>query len=967
MVLDNPIESNSDIPIPSFENQNNNGTNIVENGLERESDVIEIIYDYETIVVPRMLSVNWMNEISKSKSKPFYNSTEQSLVGHIYPGVEILMDIYENVDYVEKTDLRNLIALWTIHDIHKIVENNGDEFEIDSETVEIWVKKLSLDEFVNSDINISDYHSCVVAHHNSDEANVGDSTVKFTEYRPYIRLVDALVSISDFDEFLENVETRLNNVFCTPEENFTTATHQVEFEDSIMRCIANKTLKEKLSGIGLKPIDLRDYGVMYARSESVEYPDMVTFTEEVVEKFLTNLKDAYPPFRNKSFLGGDIDSPQVRNGYWVMPRVYEITELAKLCLTKEELIQRIVQASIEQQNRPWDISKESKRQIEIISDLTKFDIPKNSLIEGLAALVHTVFREILPEIVDESHSEPFQRTFEAAIIHIFGVSEEIQEEIASLIKNNSIKTSLHTWPIKYLIAHDLNNGYTSMYNRKDRQNELMMLLLERLSDFDKWDKYCSQSQESIRREIFLQFARKTKIDGEYLYKKNPEFLNIIADHGFDSTCGICGFGTSQSEKSPDLISHRDFDILNEKFITRKSDKPEFEIIDMSTKYPHKPICVGCQTSLTVRAQQIDFNHESDRDRLFISVYSPSSISVSSYTRFTQILKYLKTTMFSDYGNNLSFEKVSEIYKEYMENYLKQEEGINSLADRNGAYSIGSKYDEAISIVNLPNNSEYNRIRGAICATTAALMSGVHISITTKPQFQVNCKHEDIGLVDYGPDMKEYGDLLSHRKSIRSIPDKLQILDRLVQMSNYTSNPEMTLKMYGLIQDKSIVPGSQIHMKTSHMLSNNSKEQIKAARNAINIDSIAAKEDIYAQELLLQSQKIADNLGNILPRSDVDVANTTMNIVWDKLSEMGMFNSKEEVINSITEELSYIDELDLKAIDLEKGGKGHKFAQCMVETYEIFGNDSSKTFESIRNPMLSAIVTRSQIYTINNTR
>ncbi len=957
MVLKEPLETDAEDLIPSFEH---NTKRIVGYNTPRSEETVQALEEFETLVVPRMIELGWMEEIAKSRAKPFYNETDQTLTAHILPGIEILADIVEQAPGVKSTDFRELAALWTIHDVHKIITtDNGNEFDIDTKTIKEWVEKLSLDEFTDGSLTVDDFQSCAVGLHNTGGTNLDDSTVRFTQLRPYLRLVDAVMSISDSKAFIDEAERPINAVFGTPAEIHVPAMHSVEFEDSVMRTLANKTVYEELVEIGLKPIDIRDNAVLYARSEQDTYPDTEDFLEQIIDRFLDNLRDAYQIFRNHAFLGGDIDSPQSRAGYWAMPQVYEVSDLAKLCLTQTELIQRLVQAAVDQQNRPQSISDESERQIEQMQEETGVRIPKSAFIEGLAALVHTVYREIIPELVDADSEHAYERTLEAAVIHVFGVSEEMQERIATALKTSDNHSSPVNWPYKYLIAKDLHDRYKG-HSQTERQEVLIRVLSERLSDFEEWDSFANESQKSVRRELYLQFAKRTVLDGETLIKRGiPGFLDTVDKLDTQDNCYICEEPTAQSSSTPDLLSHRDFDILDMPFVT-ESEEGEFERIELDDIIPIHSLCTTCQVSLTIRAQQ--FKTYDQETELHVTIHPSNSVSVASYLRFGKILHHLKTEMFSGNSSTIALSDMGDVYEEIITGTLSQSTGVDALIDREQAFDVGTRMDEASSRLTLPDNSEASIIRGAMCATVAGLLSGVRVCITRHPQLHMNHPETD-SLVMYGPELTAFDNLLNNRTDITGLPDRLRILDRLIQMCDKTEAPNLTLEQYSSMDDRSVLPGSRVFSQVQHTL-NSSEERVAAARDAINIDAIAAKDDVFAKDMLATTKALGDSLGILLPESDARLASAVMMIACDTLETMESINSTEQVVFAITDDLAHVNELDLELQDLRRGGSAYKFAQQMATAYNDVGRGNRNSFNAIRRPLVDGTITRAMLYTTN---
>lgn len=958
-------ESNKEYPDSLIPSSDNSASNIIPDDINRSENIAKVLIDFESNVVPRMLELGMMKDVAKSRSKPYYNDFDQTMSAHILPGVEIMADVVEKSSSIDESEFRKLVALWTIHDLHKLIDNSQeDEFEIEIEEVQSWVNKLYLDDFVGDELSIKDFHSCVIALHNGEESNIDDSTIQFTNLRPYLRLIDAIMSINSPEDYVKEAERPVGAVFGKPDEIYLPASHSVDIGDSIIRTLLNKSIKEELEYKGFKSIDLREEGVLYTRSENVEYGNTHELLENVIDTFLQNLRDAYPIFRNQAFLGGDISSEDSLRGNWYMPTVYDITDLSKLCLSNTEIIQRIVQASVEQQNRPWDITENSEKHITNINKELGTNIPKSSFVEGMATLVHTVYREILPKLIVEDSAHAYERKLESAIIHVFGVDYETQNLIAESLKNDTIDSSITSWPYKYLIANDLYERYTMGLSAKERQKELIELISTRLSDFSKWENYGSENNANIKKELYVFFASKIKLDGKKLYDYSSVKLGeYMMDMKSGNKCAISDKPTNQNPNSPDLLSHRNMGVLDVPFVT-ENKQGEFDVINLDNVIPQKPLSVLSQISLNIRAQQFqDYDSVKDENSLYVTMHPVNSISVSSRVRFNRVLTYLKQEMFNGEDSSIGLYDVANNYEEIIRDSLIQPSGVDAITNRDNAFSIGTGLDESSSKLTLPDNTESTLVRGAVCATIASVMSGVSVCITKHPQLHMNHPEKD-ELVIYGPELSMFNNVIGSNTDVTTLPNQLQILERLIKMSDDTGAPNSTIMEYNNIcntdQNSSIAPGSIVYGRVRHMFET-PEESISAAREAINIDSLAAKDDEFARNMLQNSTNLGRKLGYILPNSDVMLANSVMNLVYDSISTMESINSTEEVVQTVTKCLTRINELNLEPQDVIEGGSAKDFSKSVAKVHNELGHEE---FKNVRQQLINGTLVRSMLYAVN---
>lgn len=946
MVLEEPFDISEEKFVPSFERRESGSKGAK---TEISDEIVEALIEFETKIVPNMLEAEWMNTPAKARRKPFNNKRDQTMISHILPGVEVLSGIVERCPSVENAKIKNCISLWVIHDIHKIIDSRREnEFNISMNSVEEWSESLGLLEFSGS-LDIEDLHSCAVGLHNGDRSKLDDSTNEFTRLRPLVRLTDAIMSIHGYAEYRENSERIVNAVFGRPDEKYIPTTHSVELDNPVMRKLVNKSIYQIMGDSDSNAIDIRTDGVLYVRSEkSVNPVEIDDIGSKITERVIDNMRSGYQVFRNKAYLGGDIDSPQARSEYNVLPRVFEISKLSKLCLNEFELVQRIVQATVEQQDKKWEISDESERQINLLNEKLDVDLNSNPILEGMAALVHTVYREILPVIVDENDVIQ-HRTLESATLEVFDCSEKTQEMLINAMECDEIKSSAVNWPYKYIIAKDVNERITGKHSKSERQKILVDMLCRNLSKFHEWDEF-GNSGEEIYDEIYLRVTANTKINGKRLNEiEREKFAKTLNEHKKSGNCDICGVATSQEKSSPDLLSHRDFDILEKNFVTSGDDG--LQKMNLKETVPYNPICVCCQVELTMRAQQIG-NHTVD-NKLHISIHPVNSLSTASLTRFSNILHYLKTSTFGG-KRRIPYTDMSEDYETIMENYLSQKSGVSSLVNRSNVFDIGTGHDEINSAISMPDTEEYTVIGTVICVVLASIVSGVRVCISRSPQLQTDMVEND-QLIVFGPELQIFNNLLENKKDVTSLPNQMKILDRLLVMGKRINSPTLTVKRYADMDYRDMLPGSRIHSMLSL-----DDELEQSVLDAADIDAVASQNSVMSRDVLICCSELAKPLSKVYDKDDFEGLYDLLEDVFRVVQKFEKSDNKERLKETVKDEIARSRELDIGLEDLRKNGCVHQFAtefSDMVEEY----SDQQSSINHIRRPVIDGTVVRTIIY------
>jgi CRISPR-associated protein Csc3 len=161
------------------------------------------IKDYQNRIDPKLVNAGWGFKPAKSVE---HGKIDQSLVNHVRCGVFALDRLNELVSEVSgytlsDEELRDTIALFVLHDIHKIDEerdtNPKARFDIPREEVEQYADQFGLYEFAGTnDVELLErmFHDCAIDHHDDWTANYDQTSPEFDELRPFVRLADAIAS-----------------------------------------------------------------------------------------------------------------------------------------------------------------------------------------------------------------------------------------------------------------------------------------------------------------------------------------------------------------------------------------------------------------------------------------------------------------------------------------------------------------------------------------------------------------------------------------------------------------------------------------------------------------------------------------------------------------------------------------------------------------------------------------------------
>lgn len=147
-----------------------------------------------------------------------FGKTDQSMLNHIRNGILFLLRFNEaleklNARPLDKDGLRECIALFVVHDLHKLKfgEWNQDEealeapntienqFEIPKSVLKGFVEEMHLRDLAPR-LKDDDYFSVAVALHKSRFSRSGARTSRFMDLEPFLYLMDTMASCTSPEE-----------------------------------------------------------------------------------------------------------------------------------------------------------------------------------------------------------------------------------------------------------------------------------------------------------------------------------------------------------------------------------------------------------------------------------------------------------------------------------------------------------------------------------------------------------------------------------------------------------------------------------------------------------------------------------------------------------------------------------------------------------------------------------------------
>ncbi|MFD1588202.1 type I-D CRISPR-associated protein Cas10d/Csc3 [Halorientalis brevis] len=578
-----------------------------------------ILEDFRTSVDPKIVDAGWGFETAKSVE---HGKTDQSLLNHVRNGVFVLAQMNDVVRSLggytlDEADLRAAIALFTIHDIHKLdPERDADpnsRFDIPTEEVQRYVDKFGLADFA-PDLTPKDFRSCAIDHHDDWTANHDQTTRRFDDLRPFVRVADGLASCDTPEAATDgSVQTAIDRAYL--KSDFELRRHVLDDVKGILTNLLNSAISECLGAFEYHPLAIYQDGCVYLASEEAERPELdQNLVKEIIDQLKENVQQSHPAFSSPSDLRSNLSTRYAKDFYGINDQDF-------FYAGSDTVLAAVAQESISDAD-PND--EPTENMAETMQELEKYipsDIERSRRPVGLARFVYTVRRSFVDPIISDSESRL------EATCDILSVSDEILEGLLAASEDDEddeVDLSLTAggrWDYAYGIGQFLlDEGLTDPVDLKKRASS-------GLSRYDEnWADIVEESHAgNLRSELAAYVSDVVSIDGRPLPASDNELSDPFEEYHSTrrgKTCVLCNRGTTSTRKS-DLEAPKSLTTLQAGYsnhVPVNAGKPD----DLLA-------CIPCQIELSLRETGAS---EREGGRLFVHLvpdYFYTPLSWRSYS------------------------------------------------------------------------------------------------------------------------------------------------------------------------------------------------------------------------------------------------------------------------------------------------------------------------------------------------
>jgi len=551
--------------------------------------------------------VEWGMAFKPAKSVE-YGKTDQSMLNHIRNGILFLLRFNEalkslDVRPLERNGLRECIALFVVHDLHKlkfgewkldeeiseIPETMENQFEIPEDVLRKFIEEMHLRDFAPS-LKDEDYFSVAVALHKSRFSRSGARTSRFMDLEPFLYLMDTMASCASPEEAASSRSlTALRDGFPqdSPESQLNLQYHRLDDVKGILSGIINKSVADVLQRQGLVMLTAYQDGCVYL-SKGLKKAEITNESIENVYSILeNNIQKSSSALSDPGRLGNNLKTPRL--GYYGLSDEYYFFSGPKTML-RAFIEKSITSAHAEKSS---DLTESMTDGIRRCGEVASLEMESSkegqNVLLGFARAVATVHQSFVSEIVQDN-KQSLMKTCE-----IWGVQEDVCKALAdSMERDPTYLANGGKWDYSYAIAQCvINQEHDGIKLRNTPTLTAINYLVEQLwnciSQIDGWDEFVAGKMRAYRKELIEYLHDVLSINGTISSLEKSDLSDTFKEYEQSGkTCNLCNRGT----------------ILNKKEMENSNSFLSFNFTNRVFAGKSKPTniyaCVPCGVELALR-------------------------------------------------------------------------------------------------------------------------------------------------------------------------------------------------------------------------------------------------------------------------------------------------------------------------------------------------------------------------------
>jgi len=522
-----------------FDDDKSNSENFFDDFSDESDQSFEykIFKDYAKIDA-RLIDMGWDTKPAKSVE---YGKTDQSMLNHVRNGVFFLLQLNSIIEIkYDEDQLREVIALFVSHDIHKLNERTN-EFDIPLQDVETIVKDAHILD-IAPNLSAEDHWCSARATHITNNSMTALLTLNFSRNVRRIRVADAFASSESLEDACGR---RTIDIFNDDPilRNYELRYHKLDEVKGILTNFINKTISDYLKGNGYNLLLIYDDGCVYIVPKGTKFPKLdEDLLKHLSREVINNIREGHPIFSNQDRIKDNIEF--IKN----LGR-YDLLDKDFIYSGAEKVVGAVIRKGIADSFGKGKITEAMAKSIKSIETLLGNDIDKTRQMVAISRIIFTISRTIISKLTDDDSLE------ETCII--FNISDKTKNILLNVARTNpNLLTSGGKWEYSYAIANDYlcRNVEGILFKELDGKSAVEYMtkdILSKLKLYEKWSEIDDSYIEPIKIELVEYLLDIISIDGNMFVLSNSKskMSDTFKEYsGSGKICTLCNRGTVRTKE-----------------------------------------------------------------------------------------------------------------------------------------------------------------------------------------------------------------------------------------------------------------------------------------------------------------------------------------------------------------------------------------------------------------------------------
>jgi CRISPR-associated protein Csc3 len=769
---------------------------------EQEEVATTALKEYRDEVDPKLVNAGWGFESAKSVD---HGKVDQSLVNHVRCGVFALARLNEIVEdaggYTLSDDqLRDVIALFVLHDIHKLNaerdEDPNTRFDIPKAEVEGYAERFGLYEFAGTDdeqMLTKLFHDCAVDHHDDWTANYDQTSPGFDELRPFVRLADAFAS-SETPEQASSGRTQSALDEAYPGEEFVLRHHRLDDVKGLLTNLVNNAVADTLADRGYEKLLLYQDGCVYFLPETGQEATVDdTFVTALFDELKESVRNAHEAYRNATKLRDNLTTRS--HGF------YGINDQDFFYATPETILEAVALKSGADADPDDDPTDSMADTMAALETHLPFGIDRTREPVGLARFAYTVKRSFVDPVLDATDDDRGGLT---ATCEVFGVADTVLEGLQKAVNDDDLSlTAGGKWDYAYGIGQALIEA-----NETDPDALAVRVARGLAALSDDWSEIVEAEHAGNIRTELDAYLRDIVSVGGHRAATDDTVADPFDEYGGSrrgKTCALCNRGTAGGTKA-DMKAPKSLTTLQAGYsnhIAVDSGKPD-ELL----------ACVPCQIELSLRETG---SNRRDDGRLFIHLvpdYFYTPLSWRSYTRLTSEFSGNSRTELDGLAESiLALGDDDEALGDLVDSMFDEEYGRSMIETLDQGFDPDSQFGARTLAYFKPkdNDTEF-QFFGVFAALAIAAYSGLRVAVSASPIPDVRGR-DFRTFAHIGGGFTQVHDFYGTDVPLAELEDRLHAAAALIRLGYGTDRNDTLFAKYLRVTRNELLPGSHLDETT----------------------------------------------------------------------------------------------------------------------------------------------------------